>query len=120
MSTGSRLLPNSRGTPSAVCNIEPGQSLAADLRFSALGRDRFEYRLPPAQQLQSIKMVLHLTGAPSVTVPDESLQPTSMPADQLRWEINNLVSDRHITVQIPEAMAPASRVLYLWRFVAAM
>ena len=37
---------------------------------------------------------------------------------QLRWDVNNLVSDRRITVHIPEAMAPASRVLYLWRFVA--
>jgi prepilin-type N-terminal cleavage/methylation domain-containing protein len=102
-----------------VCPAEPGQSLAADVRFTALGRDRFDYRLPPAQQLQSLNLILRLTGAKGFTVPDESLQPTpGTRPDELRWEVNNLVSDRRITVLIPEAMAPASRVLYLWRFVA--
>src|SRR5262249_39579430 len=45
-----------------VCPAEPGQSLAADIRFTALGRDRFDYRLPPAQQLQSLNLILRLTG----------------------------------------------------------
>lgn len=96
----------------------PGEALAADVRFTALGRGRFEYRLPPAQRLQSLKLGLRLSGAP-VTVPDDSLQPTSTSPDELRWDVKDLVSDRRITVLIPEAMAPASRVLYLWRFVAA-
>jgi Prokaryotic N-terminal methylation motif len=103
-----------------VCPAAPGQSLAADVRFTALGRDRFDYRLPPAQQLKSLKLILRLTGAKGITVPDESLQPTpGTRPDELRWEVNNLVSDRRITVLIPEAMAPASLVMYLWRFVAA-
>jgi prepilin-type N-terminal cleavage/methylation domain-containing protein len=106
---------------------DPGQPLAADIQFIALGRDRFEYRLPPAQQLREIHLALNLRGAEGITIPDESLQPTfpspdelrTTPSpDRLRWDINNLVSERRITVVIPEAMAPASRVLYLWRFVA--
>ena len=101
-----------------VCPPELKDPLTAEVRFTALGRDRFEYRLPPARQLQSIKVGLRLTGAQGITIPDESLQPTTSGPDQLRWEINNLVSDRRIVVLIPEAMAPASRVLYLWRFVA--
>jgi hypothetical protein len=102
-----------------LVTAEPGQSFTANVRFNAHGRDRFDYRLSPAQQLQSIKIMLRLSGAPSVTIPDASLQPTTTQPDELRWDINNLVSDRHITVRIPEAMAPASKVLYLWRFVAA-
>jgi len=107
-----------------LCNIEPGQSLAANLRFIALGRDRFEYRLPPARELQSLKMTLRLNGAKAISVPDEALQPTNglengrTDPDELRWEINNLVSDRRIIIRIPEEMAPASKVMYLWRFVA--
>lgn len=101
-----------------VCPPELKDPLSAELRFTALGRDRFEYRLPPARQLQSIKLGLRLTGAQGITIPDESLQPTTASPDQLRWEINNLVSERRIVVLIPEEMAPASRVLYLWRFVA--
>jgi prepilin-type N-terminal cleavage/methylation domain-containing protein len=101
-----------------VCPPELKDPLTAELRFTALGRDRFEFRLPPARQLQSIKVGLRLTGAQGITIPDESLQPTTSGPDQLRWEVNNLVSDRRIIVLIPEAMAPASLVLYLWRFVA--
>ena len=101
-----------------VCPPELKDPLTAELRFTALGRDRLEFRLPAARQLQSIKVGLRLTGAQGITIPDESLQPTASAPDQLRWEVNNLVSDRRIIVLIPEAMAPASLVLYLWRFVA--
>ena len=96
----------------------PGEVLAADIRFTALGRGRFDYRLPPAQRLQSLKLGLRLTGA-AATVPDDALQPTAARPDELRWDVNDLVSDRRITVLIPEGMAPAAQVLYLWRFVAA-
>jgi prepilin-type N-terminal cleavage/methylation domain-containing protein len=101
-----------------VCPPEFRELLTAEFRFTALGRERFEFRLPPARQLQSIKVNLRLTGAQGITIPDESLQPTASGPDLLRWDVNNLVSDRRIVVLIPEEMAPASRVLYLWRFVA--
>jgi prepilin-type N-terminal cleavage/methylation domain-containing protein len=131
-------VPNNKPNPTSeiqyrrdgiYCTVtaDAGQSFAADVRFNAHGRDRFDYRLPPAQQLQSIKIVLRLSGTPSITVPDAALQPTaptpkalqsiSKPGE-LRWEIKNLVSDRRISVRIPEEMSPASKVLYLWRFVA--
>lgn len=100
------------------CPVQPGEVLAAEVRFVALGRDRFDYRLPPARELQSVQIHLRVTGARSITVPDEAFQPTAARPDELSWEVNNLVSDRKITVLIPEEMAPASRVLYLWRFVA--
>jgi hypothetical protein len=102
-----------------TCPTEPGEVLAAEVRFVALGRDRFDYRLPPAQQLQSVQIALRVTGAKSITVPDEAFQPTTpINSNELQWDVHNLVSDRKITVLIPEEMAPASRVLYLWRFVA--
>jgi len=109
-----------------ICPLEAGESVAADVRFTAFGNERLDYRLPPAQQLQSVKISLRLSGANAVTIPEESLQPTTPTAnelrkgtaEELRWDVNNLVSDRRITVRIPEEMAPASRVMYLWRFVA--
>src|SRR5262249_8377657 len=100
-----------------LCTTDGEKPLTADVRFTALGRDRFEYRLPPAQQLQSVSISLKLSGAESITVPDDSLQPTESGADRLRWTFQNLVSHRCISVLIPEAMAPAARVFYLWRFV---
>src|SRR5205823_6386147 len=44
--------------------------------------------------------------------------PADAGPDQLRWQFQNLVSDRRIQVLIPEAVAPVARVLFLWRFVA--
>jgi prepilin-type N-terminal cleavage/methylation domain-containing protein len=101
-----------------LCQMESGQRLSADVEFTGLGHDRFEYRLPPAQQLESVSILLDLSGAKSITIPEEALQPTSTDPHRLRWEIQNLVSDRRIQVLIPEAMAPSARVLFLWRFVA--
>lgn len=101
-----------------TCSMTPEQELTADVKFTALGRDRFEYRLPPAKELQAVNITLSLSGAKAITIPDNSLQPTERTPDQLTWDIRNLVSDRQIRVLIPETMAPAARVLYLWRFVA--
>jgi hypothetical protein len=101
-----------------LCSPEGGQPLTAEVRFTALGRDRFEQRLPPAEQLRAVAITLNVSGARSITVPDNSLQPTTATPDRLRWQFQNLVSDRRIVVLIPEAMAPAARVLFLWRFVA--
>ena len=90
-----------------LCTMNRRQPLTANVRFTALGRDRFEYRLPPADQLQSVAIRLDLNGAKSITVPDDSLQPTTTLSDHLGWDFRNLVSDRRIIVLIPEAMAPA-------------
>jgi prepilin-type N-terminal cleavage/methylation domain-containing protein len=102
-----------------VCAMDRDQPLVAEVRFTALGRERFVYRLPPAQQLQAVTVTLHLSGMKSITIPDDSLQPTATASDRLQWEFRNLVSDRRLTVLIPEEMAPVARVLFLWRFVAA-
>jgi hypothetical protein len=101
-----------------VCTLAPQRTLVADVRFTALGRNRFEYSLPPARQMKSVEIALDLKGAKAITIPDDSLQPTTRDSDRLHWDIKNLVSDRRIKVLIPETMAPAARVLYLWRFVA--
>jgi prepilin-type N-terminal cleavage/methylation domain-containing protein len=101
-----------------TCSMAPDQELTAELKFTAEGRDRFEYRLPRAKELQAVNISLTLAGARTITVPDNSLQPTDATPSQLTWDIRNLVSDRQIRVLIPETMAPAAKVLYLWRFVA--
>jgi prepilin-type N-terminal cleavage/methylation domain-containing protein len=98
---------------------EPARTYAADVKFIALGRDRFDYRLPPAQQLRDVRLGLTVTGGPAVTIPDDSLQPTTTSGPgQFRWDAQSLVTDRRITLLIPEELAPASRAMYLWRFVA--
>ena len=101
-----------------ICLPEPGQPVTADVRFTALGRDQFDYPLPAARQIRSISIALSLSGAGLRTVPDDALQPSVAGAHQLRWEFKNLVSDRQITVLIPAAQAPLARVLLLSRLVA--
>ena len=95
---------------------DPNRVYNADIKFTALGRDRLDYNLPPAQQLHDVRLSLNVTGA-AVTIPDGALQPTTTDG-QFRWDAQSIVTDRHIVVLIPEELAPASRVLYLWRFVA--
>lgn len=77
-----------------LCTMDPQQPLTAEVRLTALGRDRFEYRLPPAEQLQSVTIWLDVRGAESITVPDDSLQPTPGTNGHLQWDFHNLVSDR--------------------------
>jgi hypothetical protein len=101
-----------------LCDLKPEQSLTARVRFTALGRERFAYRLPPAQQLQAVTIDLQLSGGTAITIPDDSLQPTRRDGEKLQWDFQNLVSDRRIIVQIPAARAPVAQVLFLWQFVA--
>jgi prepilin-type N-terminal cleavage/methylation domain-containing protein len=98
--------------------IDRSQPLTADVRFTAFGRERFDYALPPARQLRSVVVTLDLQGAEQRIVPDDSLQPSAASGDQLRWELRNLVSDRQISVLIPGAQSPLARMLLLSRLVA--
>jgi hypothetical protein len=102
----------------ARCSAPIGRPLSATVRFTAFGRDRLDYPLPPARELRAVDISLALPGELPRTVPDESLQPSSTSPSQLRWELKNLVSDRHIEVLIPAAEAPLARALTLTRLVA--
>jgi prepilin-type N-terminal cleavage/methylation domain-containing protein len=102
----------------ATCLMNRTDVLAADIHFTAFGREQFDYALPPARQLRSVAISLNLLGAESRIIPDEALQPTVASSNVLRWEFKNLVSDRQITVLIPGAQAPLARVLLLSRLVA--
>lgn len=108
---------NKRGIYCSL-TMDPAIPLAADVSFTALGREQFDYALPPARQLRSVAITLDLTGTDERTVPDDSLQPTFSSPTRLRWEFQNLVSDRQITVRIPGAQAPLARMLLLSRLVA--
>ncbi|HEX9997457.1 MAG TPA: prepilin-type N-terminal cleavage/methylation domain-containing protein [Abditibacterium sp.] len=102
----------------ATCLLAPREVLAADLTFTAFGREQFDFALPPARELRSVAVTLDMEGTQSRTIPDEALQPSFAGPNQLRWEFKNLVSDRQITVLIPGAEAPLARVLLLSRLVA--
>lgn len=101
-----------------LCSVRPEQPVTARVQFVALGRDQLNYALPPARQLRSVAVTLNFSGAGGRTIPDDSLQPSVASADQVRWEFQNLVSDRRITVEIPAAETPMARMLLLLRLVA--
>jgi hypothetical protein len=94
------------------------ETYLAEVNFVALGRDRFEYQLPPARQLQSIDIDLELEGASSSSIPDHALQPTEVQDDRLAWTFSNLVTDRAIILEIPAALSPLGRVSLLVKLVA--
>ncbi|HVF10842.1 MAG TPA: prepilin-type N-terminal cleavage/methylation domain-containing protein [Abditibacteriaceae bacterium] len=100
-----------------LASLPRGEPLTANVNFTALGREQFDYDLPPARQLRSVTITLGLRGVSSYTIPDEALQPSTADPQQLRWEFKNLVSDRRISVLIPGAEAPLARVLLLLRLV---
>lgn len=100
-----------------ACTMSPDQTLTAKVRFTALGREQFDYTLPPARQLRAVAITLNMPGGQSRTLPDDSLQPSASGPEQIRWEFKNLVSDRRITVLIPGAQAPLARMLLLSRLV---
>ena len=94
------------------------EQLIADVNFVALGREQFEYRLPPARQLRSLDVTVELTGAASPSIPNHALQPTETRDQRFLWQFNNLVTDRAITLDIPGALSPLGRVLLLVRLLA--
>jgi len=98
--------------------LSPGEPLTAEVSFTALGRDQLDYSLPPARQLRQVAITIDLPGVSARTIPDDSLQPSAVSPQQIRWEFQNLVSDRSITVLIPAAQAPLARALVLTRLVA--
>ncbi|MBN1763852.1 MAG: prepilin-type N-terminal cleavage/methylation domain-containing protein [Sedimentisphaerales bacterium] len=101
-----------------TCKMNKKQTLTAQVSFTALGREQFDYRLPPAHMLESVTITLNLPDSQARTIPDHALQPTESSADQVRWKFNNLVSDRQITVLIPGAQAPLAKVFILLKLVA--
>lgn len=101
-----------------TCPIGAMEALTAAVRFTALGREQFDYELPPASRLRAVSITLNLSGTEAHTIPDDALQPTASGPTQIRWQFKNLVSDRRITVLIPGAEAPLARVLTLLRLVA--
>ncbi|MBI5883808.1 MAG: hypothetical protein HZB91_11980, partial [Elusimicrobia bacterium] len=51
------------------------------------------------------------------SIPQYGLQPTSIEGASVSWASTNLVSDRDIIVEIPEARGPLGKVSLLFRFV---
>ncbi|MFT5109921.1 MAG: prepilin-type N-terminal cleavage/methylation domain-containing protein [Pseudoalteromonas tetraodonis] len=94
-----------------------GEKVSAKVAFTALGREQFEYMLPPAHRLKSVRLNLDTRDIPLHSIPDYALQPTAAKSGQFTWEFNNLVSDRHLIVELPGAQSPTSRLAVLFRFI---
>jgi type II secretory pathway pseudopilin PulG len=96
----------------------PGPRLVvADASFIAQAPDRLVYRFAPARRVRTLAVELDASGAPAFSVPEAALQPTSAAGTLLRWEAGNLVSDRPIIVEIPQAGGPIRQVLDLFNLV---
>ena len=97
--------------------LTAGESLTADVAFTALGREQFEYMLPPAHRLRSVDLTLDTSDIPFHSIPDYALQPTSADSGKFAWSFKNLVSERHLIVELPGAQSPTSRLAVLFRFI---
>ncbi len=95
-----------------------GEPTLARVRFSALGRDRLKFVMPPARRLEQLHLKLDLSETPANQVADYSLTPTAADGDVVEWRFENLVTSRQIVVDVPGAESPAGRLLQLFRFMA--
>ena len=98
--------------------IDCDEPVTAQVTFVTTGRERFELKLPPSSRLRSIAAALDLSGVPSGTIPEYSLQPTRTEADLHTWEFTSLVSHRDIVVELPGAESVLGRLVVLVRFMA--
>ncbi len=93
------------------------KEIKAEISFIALGRNSFEYILPPSQRANMVEIELTMNESPVYIIPDWALQPTSIVGPVIFWKFNNLVTDRNITVEFPEALSPAGRVVLMCKLV---
>ena len=89
----------------------------AEISFVALGRNSFEYILPPSQRANMVEIELTMHESPVYIIPDWALQPTSIVGPLISWKFNNLVTDRNITVEFPEALSPLGKVVLMCKLV---
>lgn len=92
-------------------------NVKAEVSFIAQGRNSFEYYLPAAHRTKGIRIGLEIDGDQMYFIPDGALQPTSIKTDSILWEFKNLVTDRAITVNFPEAQSPLGRVIFMCKLV---
>ena len=102
----------------SVGEVAGDEALTAELTFVAVGRDRFEYKLPPSHRLRALDLALDWGDTPSRGIPDYGLQPTSRSADGAQWQFSNLVSDRDVVLDLPGLGSASGRLLVLLRFSA--
>ncbi len=99
-------------------NVPDNETLVAEFEFVALGREQFEYALPPARQLRLVEINMELSGPGSHIIPNHGLQPTERRDRYLAWRFQHLVTDRAILLDIPGGVSPLGRVLLLVRLMA--
>ena len=91
--------------------------LTASVTFTAKGRERFVYRLPPARRMEEVQVKVTLVDIPLRPTPEGALQPESTENGVLSWGYKNLVSDQPIVVELPGAESPLGRVMFLYKLV---
>jgi prepilin-type N-terminal cleavage/methylation domain-containing protein len=96
--------------------IAAGAAVTARVGFVAQGRERLVQSLVPARRTHRLRVTLTMLGTTG-SVPDHALQPTSETGDRLKWDVDNLVTDRLIVVEIPGAKSPLGRISLLFKLV---
>ncbi len=87
----------------------------ADISFSAMGRDKLIYYLPPAEKLDSLNISLAIKGAEAWDIPFDAIQPTERTQDRVTWQINRIKTHRPIAVELPPGQSPLGKVALLFR-----
>lgn len=100
-----------------VGSLPEDKEIKAEISFIALGRNSFEYALPPSQRANMVELELTMKESPVYIIPDWALQPTSVTGTVVSWKFNNLVTDRDVTVEFPEALSPMGRVVLMCKLV---
>jgi prepilin-type N-terminal cleavage/methylation domain-containing protein len=95
--------------------VLPVQPSRIEASFVTLGGETFACRLPPATRSRALNVALDLAGAPGFAVPDRSLQPTHADGPHLRWQVQDLVTDRPLVVDLPGAQSPLGRAMQLFQ-----
>jgi len=97
--------------------LPENKEIKAEISFIAMGRNSFEYILPPSQRANIVEIELTMKEELAYIIPDWALQPTSVSDGLIAWKFNNLVTDRDITVEFPEALSPLGRVVLMCKLV---
>ena len=115
--TGTAELPGVRFGPGGMSwtGVLPRDPLVVHAAYTTRSGETFEYRLPSAARTRAAAIDVAIAGEPRFTVPDRSLQPTSVEGARLAWRVRDLVADRPVVIALPAADSPLGRAARLFQ-----
>ncbi len=95
--------------------LPPSVVTPVEVDFVTRGGETFAYHLPPAARTRVLDVGVEIAGASEFSVPDTSLQPTSVGATGVRWRMRDLVTDRPLKIALPVAHTPLGQAMHLFQ-----